>query len=95
MDMKTSRIVIINSATKHWSVKDLVYKPLKHGMLSDSRKLSREEQAEIKDQKRKAIEQNKISIRDVDITVDMIPLTGSKDGCSDPTFAAMMGDKCK
>lgn len=94
MDMKTSRIVIINSATKHWSVKDLVYKPLKHGMLSDSRKLSREEQAEIKDQKRKAIEQNKISVKDVEITVDMEPLTGSIDGCSDPMFAEMMGDKC-
>lgn len=87
IDMDNSRIVVVNSATRHYDKETLIYKPLRYGKFSDSRKLSDNEISEIDLQRKKAV-----PVQYPDITRDQEP---SMDGCSDPTFAAMIDEKCK
>ena len=86
IDMDNARIVVISAAVeKYYNARKLAYLPLKHGRLNGSRKYTASELTAHHQRTFGSI---------VDVEVDSKPLIGSKDGCSDPIFASMMGDKC-
>lgn len=94
IDMKNSRIVVISAAkSKHFDAKALIYAPIKYGRISNSRDLSEKELSE-HERKHDGDIINTITPHDIEVEVKLEPLKGPKDGCSDPMFAAMMGDKC-
>lgn len=92
MDMDNSRIVVISAPTeKHYNTKKLSFDPIKFGRVKGENTLVK---TDIKTTKR--LDQRKaLEVRKIPVTVKTESLEGSEDGCSDPTFAEMMGEKCK
>jgi CubicO group peptidase (beta-lactamase class C family) len=98
MDMDNSRIVVISAPTeKHYNTKKLSFDPIKYGRVKGKNILVKTDVKPIKGFKeRRVFDPTKIpSVTQVEVKINMEPLEGPKNGCSDPMFAEMMGEKCK